>query len=1199
MLTKERYVIILLYSLFLNFCTDTPATGDDWRTYQHDRYRSGVSTELLNFPLSQAWIHTEKLSPVPAWAGGPAKQDFWHNLTNLKLRTAYDRAFHVSVSQERIVFGSSASDKVVALDAVNGRIRWTYYTNGPVRFSPVIDREHVYFGGDDGYVYCVRLKDGSLRWRRQPADDDYLVLGHGRLISSHPIRTGLIVDNGIVYGTAGLFPRDTTYLFALKAEDGQTLWQQQTDDLSPQGYLLASAKRLYVPTGRTNPVIFAKEDGRRIASLEGSAGSYALLTPDDVLVHGPGDQGQLALSDQDASDVLASFRGLHMIVTPRFSFLQSSDRLTALDRMNYNDTLSQLKSLKSRQQALKKRVQDLGAQATQFEQQKLNQAIKQLDKDIAITNAALINHYEWQVPCPHSYSLILAGDTLIAGGDNEVGAYSMSNGLCIWTAPVNGKALGLAVADGRLYVSTHTGSIHCFSSGNKTYNQQNDQENPSLDSYSTNQQGSLSIASSSIVESTGFLKAGPYVHFTKSHEVSVIWETKEECLSKIEYGMVDGKRHAVTHDIKKKHHHVILNPIKGDMVYTYRIFFNNTISSPFHQFDSTFDDPIYYPQNDSYPYQPGKWDEVYEKAAEQIISQSDITRGYCVILDFNQGRLAYELAKRTELKFIGLEQDAEKIRQARERFDRLGLYGNRVVILSARSYLDSLPYRFANLVVRDGLIQNGTFNVDIDRAISWLRPNGGMLFLKQTRGFDLSHTTVQFKRKGQWYTYKAPALFRSGEWTHAYANPANTTNSNDQLIQSGLKLQWYGRPGPRLMVDRHHRPMPSLYRDGRLFIPADERIIGIDAYNGTRLWDLSISNSRRVGILKDCGHMAVAEKRLYAVAEDRCCGIDVETGVPVKHFYVPQRVENEIRHWGYIAVQENYLVGSGRKVGAVRNQLSKVEVSEQYGDYKPLMTSDYLFAYARDTGKLNWIYKKGVIINSTLAIDDSQVYFIESRHPEALNDSDGRLPLSMLTQDQMTYLVGLDLNTGDVIWEQPFDFTTCQHVLFLSCANGKILITGTMNRGKRLIYNLYAFDQKEGNLLWDQKFVYPANAGGDHGEQVRHPVIVGDVVYSEPFAFKMNSGERIRSFSLQRQGHGCGTLSGCQGYLFGRGGNPRVYALEHNGKINQPLTSSTRPGCWINILPVGGMVLMPESSSGCTCGYPIQSSMALISDTIH
>ena len=41
------------------------------------------------------------------------------------------------------------------------------------------------------------------------------------------------------------------------------------------------------------------------------------------------------------------------------------------------------------------------------------------------------------------------------------------------------------------------------------------------------------------------------------------------------------------------------------------------------------------------------------------------------------------------------------------------------------------------------------------------------------------------------------------------------------------------------------------------------------------------------------------------------------------------------------------------------------------------------------------------------------------------------------------------------------------------------------------------------------------------------------------------------------------------------------------------LTGVTRPGCWINIIPAGGLVLIPEGSSGCTCNFAIQTSLAL------
>jgi hypothetical protein len=36
-----------------------------------------------------------------------------------------------------------------------------------------------------------------------------------------------------------------------------------------------------------------------------------------------------------------------------------------------------------------------------------------------------------------------------------------------------------------------------------------------------------------------------------------------------------------------------------------------------------------------------------------------------------------------------------------------------------------------------------------------------------------------------------------------------------------------------------------------------------------------------------------------------------------------------------------------------------------------------------------------------------------------------------------------------------------------------------------------------------------------------------------------------------------------------------------------------RPGCWINSLPVGGLVLVPDASAGCQCSYQNRSWVAL------
>ncbi len=36
-----------------------------------------------------------------------------------------------------------------------------------------------------------------------------------------------------------------------------------------------------------------------------------------------------------------------------------------------------------------------------------------------------------------------------------------------------------------------------------------------------------------------------------------------------------------------------------------------------------------------------------------------------------------------------------------------------------------------------------------------------------------------------------------------------------------------------------------------------------------------------------------------------------------------------------------------------------------------------------------------------------------------------------------------------------------------------------------------------------------------------------------------------------------------------------------------------RPGCWINTIPANGLVLFPEASAGCTCSYPVNTTVAL------
>jgi outer membrane protein assembly factor BamB len=68
----------------------------------------------------------------------------------------------------------------------------------------------------------------------------------------------------------------------------------------------------------------------------------------------------------------------------------------------------------------------------------------------------------WRTESEWPLSLVLAGDTLVVGGDREVAGFHAERGTLRWKHAVKGGAYGLAAADGMLLVSTDEGVIHCL-----------------------------------------------------------------------------------------------------------------------------------------------------------------------------------------------------------------------------------------------------------------------------------------------------------------------------------------------------------------------------------------------------------------------------------------------------------------------------------------------------------------------------------------------------------------------------------------------------------------------------------------------------------------------------------------------------------------------------------------------------------------
>ncbi len=192
----SRKHLALLIALSFSVLAGSVAVAADWPTYRHDATHSGVTTENLRGNLSLQWTYIPLHPPKPAWPTPSEEMPRMH----------MDNAFHVAMAEGRVFFGSSVTNEITALDAASGKIAWSYATEGPVRFAPTVSSGRVYAGSDDGHVYCLKADDGSLVWKYRPGPSDEKVLGNERMISLWPVRTSVMVDRGVVYCGAGVFP---------------------------------------------------------------------------------------------------------------------------------------------------------------------------------------------------------------------------------------------------------------------------------------------------------------------------------------------------------------------------------------------------------------------------------------------------------------------------------------------------------------------------------------------------------------------------------------------------------------------------------------------------------------------------------------------------------------------------------------------------------------------------------------------------------------------------------------------------------------------------------------------------------------------------------------------------------------------------------------------------------------------------------
>ena len=1051
--------------------------AEDWPTYRHDAQRSGSSEEGLSFPLQEVWRHAAANPPCPAWPP-PARQDVSHGHKDLSPTHIFDRAYHLVGVGNRAWYASSADDALVCLDAGTGRTLWVFRAEAPIRLAPTVWNGRLYVGSDDGCVYCLQSEDGTFLWKARPSADRRLP-GNGRIISRTPVRSSVAVLDGLAYFTAGIFPSQGVFLCAVDATTGEEQWKRSVD-VSSQGYLLASPKTLFLPTGRTGPAGFVRSTGKALGTVEGIGSCFGILLK-DMLVTGPNEHGQVVIHSPDTRERIVSMPGLSMVAGPEVVYVLQKNFLTAFDRAKYLEL--------SRKIAAMEEVDRQEWTASQGEQ--YNEWSRERK-----------NCEKWTVPTKAKYELIRLGEAVLCGGDGLVEAHDARDGKSIWSASLEGQGYGLSAWQGRLYVSTDRGVIHCFS--------------------------------------------------RSEQEVSEVATVQAE------------------EPFVKTHETLAGGAFEGSL------------------------------------------------KVRDVLRHVDVRQGYCLLLGARDPDWVGRLVERTHFRVVIAEREQATAQDLRSFFAGGKLYGNRVSVHLVEG--DKLPFcdYFANLVLAfDGCGCGAFHNLRPGELSRVQRPCGGVVILSGKGSLEKwggkEEALPRLEAKRGLSVSARQALEGGGKWTHTYAEPGNSACSRDSLVRRPFELQWFGGPGPRDMVDRHFRNVPPLYDKGRLFVAGNEIVYCVDAYNGFPLWELRLPGSRRLAVFLDASGMAVHQNLLHVVTGERCDRFQVENGKKEKPLSLPKSAGGG-KEWGYLACVGTGVLGSLRPEGTTYQEINREANLASEPAWYPnmkLAASEAVFYLDSGTGKTRWMYDSERLIDTTFAVGKDKLFFLETHSSAALADDSGRLTMREMNADGEQLLVALDLETGERCFKEPLEIQELQQPAYLSCAEGILLLSGSrikggeqvvssgrkakneLKGGEKIVYTFFAFDAGSGHLLWKKSHPTDLRTDGGHGEYNRHPTIIEGWAYCWPYAYDLKTGERKQGWKFSRHGHGCGGISGSLHALFWRGWTPWTWDLRPGGGP-EPLTRVTRPGCWINMLPVGGLVLIPEASSGCTCTHSIQTSMALV-----
>jgi len=394
----------------------------EWATYRHDCLRSGSTTSAVPSELSLLW-ETEIAGTLTA----PV------------------------IADGKLFVASPDSHQVHALDVVTGTNIWSFTAGGPVDTPPTIYAGMAIFGSADGWAYCLRASDGELVWRFRAGPEDRRVIAFGQLESAWPLHGNVLLQDDIAYLVAGRssYLDGGLYVYALDPVNGDIVHQSRLDTAEENAQNMVGGGRGIGAGNRGGLSDLLVSDGTSVFLR------HLILDPDEGLKR------------------LATFGGAqHLIATGGF-----------LDDTMYNRTQWSINSETDSDLLVFDGIRAYGTKAAGVSINSWATFRPEYNGYPLYATDVVSGAEHWSTNIPvRIQAMVLAGETLLVSGMPDIvpdgdpwGAYEGRYGGLLWVfSAADGTKLaeyeldsppvwdGMAVANGRLYISKRNGKLVCY-----------------------------------------------------------------------------------------------------------------------------------------------------------------------------------------------------------------------------------------------------------------------------------------------------------------------------------------------------------------------------------------------------------------------------------------------------------------------------------------------------------------------------------------------------------------------------------------------------------------------------------------------------------------------------------------------------------------------------------------------------------------